>query len=152
MKYQRMINLLDNVPNQLSKFRTKYWVEINYDSCGMYSTHSQNKLKTTVLCDYSDAYILVNGTILVVNLVAAGAAAENYKKELLFKNCPPFTDWISEVNNMRKEHFQDIDLVMQVYNIIEYSDKYLKKSASLRQCFEDKPTLTGAGAIGFFSW
>ena len=68
----------------------------------MYSTHSENKFTATVFCDYSDAYILVNETILVVNMIAASAAAKNHDKELLFKKFPPFTDWISEVDNTQK--------------------------------------------------
>ena len=63
MKYQNMINLLDNTPNQLSKFRTKNWVEINNKSRGVYNVNTQIKFKTTMLksslCDYGDAYILV---------------------------------------------------------------------------------------------
>ena len=67
MEYQKIINLLDNTPNQPSKFRTKYWVEINDNSRGMHKTHSQIKFTTSVLrsslCNYSDAYILVKGTM-----------------------------------------------------------------------------------------
>ena len=65
MEYQKITNLLDNVSNQLSKFRTKNWVEINDESKGTYSVNRQVKFKTTMLrsslCDYSDAYILVKG-------------------------------------------------------------------------------------------
>ena len=67
MEYQKIINLLDNTLNQPSKFRTKNWVEINDESRGTYNTNSQVKFKTTMLksslCDYSDAFILVKGTI-----------------------------------------------------------------------------------------
>ena len=67
MEYQKMINLLDNTPNQPTKLRTKNWVEINDDSRGTYSTKSQSKLKTSMLrsglCHCSDAHILVNGTL-----------------------------------------------------------------------------------------
>ena len=63
MEYQKIINLLDNTPNQLSKFRTKNWVEINNNSRGAYNVNTQIKFKTTMLksslCDYGDAYILV---------------------------------------------------------------------------------------------
>ena len=62
-------NLLDNTPNQLSKFRTKNWVEINDDSRWTYNINSQVKFKSTMLksslCYYSDAYILVNVTITI---------------------------------------------------------------------------------------
>ena len=49
MKYQK-INLLNNTPNQPSKFSTKYWVEMNDDSCGVYNTNSQIRFKTSTMC------------------------------------------------------------------------------------------------------
>ena len=70
MEYQKIINLLDNTLNQPTKFRTKYWAETNKDALGTCNTDSQIKFKTSVLksClyDYSDAYILVKGTISIV--------------------------------------------------------------------------------------
>ena len=85
MEYQKVINLLDNTPNQPSKFRTKNWVEINDYSHRMYNTYSQIKFKTTMLksslCDYSDAYILVKATISVANTAAQGADANNGNKK-----------------------------------------------------------------------
>ena len=70
MEYQKII-ILNNTPNQPSKFRTKNWVEINDDLCGTYNTNSQIKFKTSMLksrlCDYRDACIAVNGTITVPN-------------------------------------------------------------------------------------
>ena len=69
MKYQKIIYLLDNKPNQPSKFRTKNWIEINDDARGTYNTNTQIKFKTSMLksslCDYSDAHILVSGTIAI---------------------------------------------------------------------------------------
>ena len=89
MEYQKIINLLDNAPNQPTKFRTKNWVEIN-DACGTYNTNSQIKFKTSMLnsslCDYSDAYMLVSGTI---------TGGENNGKSVILKNCALFTDCIS---------------------------------------------------------
>ena len=74
MEYQIIINLLDNAPNQPNKFRTKDWVEINDDSRETYNTNSQIKFKNWMLrsslCDYSDAYILLSGTITVAALAA----------------------------------------------------------------------------------
>ena len=51
MEYQKTINLLDNTPNQPSKFRTKNWVEINDDLRGTYNTNSQIKFKTSIVMD-----------------------------------------------------------------------------------------------------
>ena len=81
MEYQKIINLLDNTPNQPSKFGTKKWVEINDDARGTYNKDSQIKFKTSMLksslCDYSDAYILVSGTITI-----DGAGADDNENRL----------------------------------------------------------------------
>ena len=66
MKDQKTINLLDNTPNQPYEFRAKHSVEINDDAHGTYNTNSQIKFETSVLtsilCDFSDAYILLSRT------------------------------------------------------------------------------------------
>ena len=78
MEYEKIANLIDDTSNQPSKLRTRNWVEINDESKGAYNANSQIKFKTTMLksslCDYSDAYILVKGTISVNNTTAAAAA------------------------------------------------------------------------------
>ena len=99
MEYQKIINLLDNTPNQPSKFKTKNWVEANCESRGTYNANSQIKFKSTMLksslCDYSDAYILVKGTITVDDTSTAGAAANNTNSKVIFKNYATFTNCIS---------------------------------------------------------
>ena len=79
--------MLDNAPNQPSKFRRKNCVEIDDDTCGTYNTNSQIKFKTPMLesslCDYSDAYILAKGTISIAPDV--GANPNNSNKEIVFK-------------------------------------------------------------------
>ena len=101
MEYQKTINLLDNTPNQPTRFRTKNWVEIIYDSRGTYNTNTQIKFKTLILrsslYDYSDAYILIKGTISIA--AQARDNPNNANKKVVFKNCAPFTDRISEINN-----------------------------------------------------
>ena len=57
----------------------------------------------SILCDYSDAYIIVKGTITVNNTAAADADANNTNKKVIFKNCAPFTNCISEINNTNKQ-------------------------------------------------
>ena len=112
--------MIEDVPNQPSKFRTKNWVEINDET---YSVNSQIKFKTTMLksslCDYSDAYILVKGTITVNDTAAADANANNTNKKVIFKNFAPFTNCISEINNTQVDNAKDIDIVMPIYNLIE---------------------------------
>ena len=82
MEYQKIIYLLDSTLNQPSQFMTKYWVEINDDLRGTYSTNSKIKLKTlmlkSTLCDYSDVFISVKETITILN---TGIAANHVWKK-----------------------------------------------------------------------
>ena len=91
------------------------------------------------LCDYSDAYILVKGTISVNNTAAADADANNINKKVILKNCAPFINCISEINNTQIDNAKDIDIVMPMYNLIEYSDNYAKTTGSLWQYCKDIP-------------
>ena len=128
MEYQKIANLLDDASNQPSKFKTKNWVEINDESRGTYNVNSQIKFKTTMLtfslCDYGDAYILIKGTITVNNTAAAHADANNTNKKVILKNCAPFTNCMSEINNTKVDIAKDLDIVMSLYNLIEYSNNY----------------------------
>ena len=67
---------MDNTQNQPTEFRTKNWLQINDESCGTYNTNNQIRSKTSMLrtnlCDCSDAYILVKGSITVVNTAGTG--------------------------------------------------------------------------------
>ena len=78
------------------------------------------------LCDYSDAYIFVQGTITVNNTATADANANNTDKKVIFKNCAPFTNCISEINNTQIDNAKDIDIIMPMYNLIECNDNYSK--------------------------
>ena len=97
------------------------------------------------LCDYSDSYILFKGTITVQITAAAGAAVSHTNKKVIFKNCAPFTDWITEINNTQVADTQKRDVVMPIYNLIEHSDTYLKTSWSLWQYYRDEPILDNNG-------
>ena len=137
MEYQKIANLIDDASNQPSKFRTKDWVEINDESRGTYNANSQIKFKTTMLksslYDYSDAYILVKGRITITGAGADATArqADERDKGVVSKNCAPFTNCIGEINNTQIDNAKDIDIVMPMYNLIEYSDNYAKTSGSL---------------------
>ena len=149
MEYQKIANLIDDyASNQPSKFRTKNWVEINDESRVAYNVNSQIKFKTTILksslCNYSDAYIIVKGTISVNNTAAQGAAANTTNKKVIFKNCAPFTNCISEINNTQIDNAKDIDIVMPMYNFIEYSNNYAKTAGSLWQYCKDIPARNNA--------
>ena len=146
MEYQKIANLIDdNTLNPPYKFRTRNWVEINDESRGAYNVNSQIKFKTTMLksslCEYSDAYILVKGKIRIAGAGADAAPRQpdESDKIVIFKNCAPFTNCISEINNTQIDNAKDIDIVMPMYNLIEYSDNYVKTTGSLWQFFRDEP-------------
>ena len=118
MEYQKIANLIDDTPNQPSKFRTRNWIEINDESRAAYNVNSQINFKTTMLksslCDYSDAYILVKEAITIIGRGADAAArqADERDKDVSFKNCAPFISCISEINNAQIDNAKDIDIVM----------------------------------------
>ena len=129
MEYQKIANLLDTESNQPSKFRTRNWVEINDESRWTY-TSNDIKFKTAMLrstlCDYADAYILVKETITIIGAGNDDATkqADEIDKSVTFKNCAPFSKCISRINNTDINNAQDIDIVMPMYNLVEYSDNY----------------------------
>ena len=136
MEYQKVANLIDQESSsEPSKFQKKNWVEINDESRRTYDSNSEIRFKTTMLksslCDYNDAYILVKGTIPVNNTAAADADANNTNNRVIFKNCAPFTICTSEINNTQVDNIKDLDIVMQMYDLIEYSANYSKSSGSL---------------------
>ena len=141
MEYQKIANLIDDTSNQPSKFRTRNWVEINDESGGAYNVNSQIKFKTTMLksslCDCSDEYILVKGKITIAGAGndAAARQADERNKGVVFKNCAPFINCISEINNTQIDNAKDIDIVMPMYSLIEYSHNYAKTTGSLWQYF-----------------
>ena len=155
MEYQKIANLLNDESNKPSKFRTKKWFEINDDVRGVYSPNEQIRFKTAMLrsslCDYSDAYILVKGNITVNNTADAGAAANNTNKKVIFKNCTPFTHCISKINNTQIDNAEYIDIVMPMYNLIEYSNNYSKTSGSLWQYCKDISAADNNGNVVNFS-
>ena len=124
MEYQKIVNLLDDTSNQPFKFRTKTWIEINDQSRVTRNTNSDIRFKTAMLkyrlYDYSDAYILVKGGITITgegdNVVNRQADERN--KGIIFKNCAPFSNCKSEMNNAEIDNAKDIDFVMSMYNLI----------------------------------
>ena len=141
MEYQKIAYLFDNEvllnpSNQPSKFRTRYCVEINDESRGAY-TSGDIKFKTTMLisnlCDYADAYVLVTGND------DAEKRLNERNKGLIFKKCAPFNKCISRINNTDIDNAEDIDIVMPMYNLIEYNGNCSKTSGSLWQYYKDDP-------------
>ena len=103
------------------------------------------------LCDYSDAYILIKETITVNNTAAADADANNNNEKVIFKNCAPFAISISEINNTQVGNAKYLDIVMPMYNLIEYSNNYLKTSGSLWQYCKDIPAVDNNNAMVNFT-
>ena len=112
---------------------------------GTYNKNAQIKFKISVLksgfCDYSYVYIIVSGTITIT----AARADDNAKwldqrnKRVIFRNNAPFNDCTSKKNDPQTEHAKDLDVVILMYNLIQYSHNYLKTSQSLWQYYKDMP-------------
>ena len=104
-----------------------------------YNPSKQIRFKTSMLrsdlCDFSDAYIVVKGTITVTNPNDA-----NYNKKLALKNNAPFTSCISKINNTLIDNAEDLDIVMPMYNLIEYSKHYSKTTRNLWNYYRDNPS------------
>ena len=152
MEYQKILNFLDNTSNQPSKFRTKNWIETNYESRGTYDEDNQIRFKISMLrstlCDCGETYIPVQGA--VKNTAAADAANNAYKK-VIFKNYAPFINCISRINNTKVDVAHDIYVVMPMYNLIEYNDNYSKSSGILWQYCTDEQALDANDAITDFN-
>ena len=85
------------------------------------------------LCDYSNSYILLKGKITITEAGndAAARQADERDKDVAFKNCAPFTNCMSGINNTQVYNAKDIDIVMPMYNLIVHSDNYSKTSGGL---------------------
>ena len=140
MRYDKINNLLhsqDNESEQLSKFVTREYVRVN----SLSNTYNENKsirFKTPMLrsnlCDYSDAYILVESTITV----AGNHPRDRQNGPLILKNNAPFISWITRINGELIEDTDDLDIVMPMYNLLEYSKNYEKTIGSLYNYYRDE--------------
>ena len=92
-------------------------------------------------CGYSDAHMLAKGTITITGEGADDATKrlDERNRGMLFKNCAPFINCKTEINNTEIGNAKDIDIVMPMYNLIEYRDNYSKISRSLWQYYKDGP-------------
>ena len=143
MENQKIINLLNKDDTDSKNFATKKWYVINDENNTNYGVHKDTgadnpdtiKYDTRVLkpnlCDYAEAYILVDGTIRTANAVNA--------TRLALKNCAPFTKCNLEINDEHVDTVENLDIVMPMYNLIEYSDNYQDSSATPYQYKRDEP-------------
>ena len=138
MKTQKIVYLLSDSDNESSKFATRKWYIINDQNNKQYGRGNENgatiKFNTEVikpnLCDYSDAYILVTGDIKVADVAA--------NTNVAFKNCAPFTRCVTHINDEHVETAENLDKIMPMYNLLEYSDNYADSSGSLHQFKRDE--------------
>ena len=90
------------------------------------------------LCDFSDAYIVVKGDITLTKTNGRGII-DIRNRFLAFKNNAPFTNCISKINNVLIDNAEDLDVVMPMYNLLEYSKNYRKTTGSLWNYYRDEP-------------
>ena len=143
MEYHKINNLLLSEENEkLSKFVTREYVKVN----NLSNTYDENKsirFKTPMvrsdLCGYADAYILIKGTI-TVNGVINGVENEIIRRnrKIILKNNAPFVSCITRINNEFIEDADDLDIVMPMYNLLEYSKNYRKTIGSLYNYYRDE--------------
>ena len=147
MEYDKINNLLlskDNESEKLSKFVTREYVRVN-SSSNTYNDNKSIRFKTPMLrsnlCDYSDAYILVKGTI-IVTAPGANNGANNIRdkrnRPLILKNNAPFFSRIARINGELIEDADDLDIVISMYNLLEYSKTYRKTIGSLYNYYRDE--------------
>ena len=154
MKNQKIINLLDKSDTKSKHFATKKWYIINDENNTNYGvdkdtgTNNSDTIKydtrvlTPNLCDYADAYILVDGKIRAIPGAAVGnppAVPALNLTRLALKNCTPFTKCNLEINDEHVDTADNLDVPMSMYNLIEYSKNYQDSSATLYQCKRDEP-------------
>ena len=141
MENDKINNLLDSEKENLSKFVTRQYVKVN----SLSNTYNENKsirFKTPVLrsdlCDYSDAYVLVSGTITVPANAGANNIRDKKNRPLILKNNAPFISCITRINGELIEDTDDLDIVMRMYNLLEYSKNYRKTIGPLYNYYRDE--------------
>ena len=143
MENEKIINLLDKINTDSKHFAIKKWYIINDENNTTYGVNKDTgadnpdtiKYDTRALksnlCDYAEAYILINGTIR--------ASAADGNTRLALKNCAPFIKCNLEINDEHVDTAENLDIAIPMYNLIEYSDNYQDSSATLYQYKRDEP-------------
>ena len=118
----------------------KKWIEVDDQSKGNYNVSKEITIKTSMLrsylCDYSDVHIVVKGEFTLVG----DNDTNKRNKNLAFKNNAPFVNCISKINGMKIDNAEDLDVVMSMYNLLEYSKNYRKTTGSLWNYYRDEPS------------
>ena len=140
MEFNKINNLLDDPTDKVPRFVTKKWVEIHPQSTKDFKTSKEIKFKTSMLrsdlCDYSEAYVWVKGDVTTTD-PSPNIIFNDY---FAFKNNAPFISCVSKINNKLVENAENLDVVMPMYNLLEYSKNYQKTSGSLFNYYRDEPS------------
>ena len=143
MEYDNVNNLLGSESENLSKFVTREYVRVS----SLSNTYNENKsirFKTPMLrsdlCEYADAYILVNGTITVMAAADANNIRDEKNRKLILKHNAPFASCITRINGELIEDADDLDIVMPMYNLLEYSKNYRKTIGLLYNYYRNELT------------
>ena len=145
MEYQKIKNLLGTTIDEIRRIITKKWVEVHDQSGSADYTYKPNKqirfkisMLRSNLCDYYDAYIVVKGDIVLTR--ANGRRAIDIRNRILaFKNSASFTNCISKINNVLADNAEDLDIVMPMYNLLEYSKNYRKTTGIFLNYYINEP-------------
>ena len=124
MEYQRIKNLVDNLPaDEVPRFITEKWIEV-HDQSGetSYNTNKQIRFKTSILrsdlCDFNNAYIVVKG---IVTVSADERDRDKMNRQVILKNNAQFISCISKINGVLVENAEDLDVVAPLYCLLKYS-------------------------------
>ena len=140
--FSKIANFLNTTPDDkdLPRFVTKKWIEVYDQSEKNYNPNKEIRIKTSMLrsdlCDYSDAYIVVKGDITL----EGDNDANKRNKNLAFKNNAPFINCISKINGVKIDNAEDLDVVMPMYNLLEYGKNYRKTTGILWIYYRNEPS------------
>ena len=143
MEFKKIANLFDTGfdDKDLPRFVTIEWIEVYDRSEKNYNVNKEIRIKTPMLrsdlCDFSDAYIVVRGNITVTEPINAKQKDES----VAFKNNAPLVNFISKINDKQIENVEDLDIVLPMYNLLEYSENYRKTTGSLWSYYRDEPVI-----------
>ena len=141
VEFPKIVNLFHTTfdDKNLPRFATKNWIEVYDQSEKTYDVEKKIRIKTpklrSDLCDFSDAYIVMKGVIVVTN---PDDAKRN--KAVAFENNAPFTNCISKINGVQIDNAEDLDVVIPMYNLLEHSKNYRKTTVSLWNYYIDEPS------------
>ena len=144
MEAQKIVNLLNDSDNESLEFATRKWYIINDQNNGEYDRGNENdstiKFEAKVikpnLCDFSDAFILVTRDIKVADVAA--------NTNVVFKSFAPFTRCVTHISDEHVETAKNLDIILPMYNLLEYSDNYVDSSGSLYKFKRDESSMNDA--------